>query len=54
MRRYAALYNADTDTYSVIFQDDHDNCWFMYQNEIVDKHRAKDIAEAMTEWERSA
>ena len=52
MRRYSALFNHDSNTYAVIFQDDYDDYWSVYHNNLNDMDVAKEIAEALNIKER--
>lgn len=52
MRKYAALYNYHTDSHSIIFQDDYDGYWSVYQSSVKDLDTAKEIAEALNKVEQ--
>lgn len=52
MRRFSALYNNERKSYAVIFQDDYDDYWSVYHDNLNGMDTAKEIAEALNKVEQ--
>jgi len=48
MRKYAAMYNADEEVWSIIFKDESEDVWFVFLSNAGDQETAKQIASAMS------